>query len=1131
MARVFISYARPTADIAERVAKALTDLGHRVWYDAALLGHRSFSDSIQEELDAADAVLVLWSHDAVRSEWVRSEANRGREERKLVQARLDATVLPMPFDQIHCIDLTHWNGAPDAAGWQAVHASINAVLQRHSHHGHAAPQPPSHSGLPARAAATPQGVGPERRQVTVLAVELAGLPPDLDPEDLLAICEGFQANADDCIGHHGGVIARRTDFGLLAHYGYPQTDEEEAANAVRSALALRDVIAGARAPGGRPLAIRAGVATGVVVVGERGLLGEPMTLSGELAAAAAGGEIVLAAATRRITEGLFEFGERPPAPASRGPEPAVSVLAATHATSRSHARAGRAATALFGRAREVDQILECWQSAVAGQGQTVLVQGDPGIGKSTLVETVRKRITAEGGREATLVCGPAISTRPLQPILDELARAAIFHPHDEPEAKREKLNALLFESTPEARAVVADAMGIPGVDASVLPQTPEGRRSLLLESLLTHLVSRARHVPVLLLAEDLHWADPTTLELLDSAVQMAIDQPWLIIATARPEFDPGWEEHSDFAHLKLERLDAPDARHLAISVPGAIELPPHVLTAIVARADGNPLFIEEITQSVLETVKAGGAAGDPAIPATLQDSLVARLDQLGSARRIATAGAAIARQFSYELLSRIVTDDAAALRQALRDLGRAGILEAKGLPPTSRYSFRHALMRDAAYELLPKRQRETLHSRIADALLEIDAAITETDPALLADHLTRSGRMGEALPLWMTAGGQAAGRAAHVEASGHLQKALSALRAGPAETRDVGTELQLLIGLAVSLAATRGYSHHEVGDVLTEARAICDRLGNVEGLFAVLRGLCAFSIVAGDMVTAEDLARRCLEIGETSHEPIHLIEGHCPLGYVLWTRGRLAEAKHHLETAVALYEAAGRDSLPMITAQDPLVQCLGPLQVLHHVMGNDAEADAVAAKLAGHREALGESFSAAAALFWKSFGSLLRGRIADAGPEAVAAVALCERDGFLAFIGVADLVRLYVEGASDAAATLPKARRRAGSTGLMGKSHTSGFHIGQIARLECAAGDPVEALALVDRGIGIAETLDEALWLAPLHMHRAEILLAQPVPDKAEAAAAAARAIAIAEAQGATRYVADAGALAARIAA
>lgn len=1142
MARVFISYARATAATAEHVAKALTDLGHNVWYDAALLGHRSFADSIEEELRAADAVLVLWSADGVRSEWVRSEANRGREERKLVQVRLDGCLLPMPFDQIHCIDLSNWIGSIDTPAWQSVNASINAVLQRPgaagprlAAHSSIAPSQPSHAGLrsASAAASVPSTVGPERRQVTSLAAELAGLSTELDPEDLLAICESFQASADDCIGQYGGVIARRTEQGLLAHFGYPQTDEEEAANAVRAALAMRDGIAGARAPDGTALAVRAGIATGMVVVGERGLVGDPLTLAADLAAAARAGDILLATATRRITEGMFDLADRDPVQGSRGREPAVSALGATQVASRSHARAGRAGgTSMLGRQAELDQILACWQSAASGQGQTVLVQGEPGMGKSTLVDAARRRILEAGGREVSLVCGPAISTRPLQPILDQLVRAAGFHPHDAAEAKLDKLVALLVTASAEAIAVIADALGIAGPQLVPLPQAPEGRRSLLFNSLLVYLVARAAHGPVLILVEDAHWGDPTTIELLDRAVQMAIDQPWLILATARPEFAGGWEDHSDFAHIRLERLEAADARRIAEAAPGAADLPANVLAAIVARADGNPLYLEEVTRSVLDAFKAGGSAADLAVPATLQDSLIARLDQLGGARRIATAGAAIGRQFGYDLLSRILSDGAAELRQALRDLAKAGILDASGLPPTSRYSFRHALMRDAAYDLLPKRQREQLHGSIADALLVIDADIAQADPALLADHLARGGRGGEALPLWIAAGQQAAGRAAHAEAAGHLQKALSQVRAGPADMRDVGMELQLLIGLAVSLAATRGYSHPDVGAVLTDARGICDALGNVEGLFAVLRGLCAFSIVAGDMATAEDLARRCLAIGESSGVPIQRIEGHCPLGYVLWACGRLPEARHHLETAISLYDVAGRETLPLITPQDPLVQCLGPLQVLHHAMGNDDEADAAAARLARHREVLGESFSAAAALFWKSYGSLARGRLADAGSEAQAAVALCERDGFLAFIAVADLIGLYVEGAhGDPAAVLPRVRRRAASAGLMGKAHTAGFHIGQIAVLERAAGDAAAALALVDRGIGIAETLGERIWLAPLQLLRAELLMSLPEPDAVAAAAAVATALDIAQLQGATRYAAEARALAACIAA
>lgn len=1160
-ARIFLSYARPTLANARRVAEGLQQAGHSVWMDDQLLAHRPFAEAIEEQLGAADAVLVLWSTDAVRSEWVRSEANRGREAGKLVQLRIDDCPLPMPFDQIHCIDIGAWTGDHEAPVWRAVLASLHAARNgpaqpgAGSHQGGAAQvrssagRAPSHIGrAPSHSTSAPGSRPAERRQVTSLACEIADYPAlsaRIDPEDLLQVIDAFHATCEDIIPQFSGTIARRTDHGVLAHFGYPLAHEEEGANAVRAGLALRDAMASLDLPPDLAIPARVGIATGMVLVGElsprgsaqeRGIIGETPNLALNLASVAAPRTVAVAETTRRITEGMFAYRDLgtlvPPGQTAgvRGFE----ALKAHNVASRSHARAGRDAAAIFGREGDLAHILERWQLAEAGEGQVVLVQGEAGIGKSGLVDVVRRRIVEGGHAQVAWTCGPNLSARALHPVIEQIETAAGFERGDGSDARLGKLAALLERAgadNPQTRAVLADLLSIPSADPAPM-MTPERRRALTLETLLGLMGHLAAERPVLFTIEDLHWADPSTLELLDRAAEHAIDHQWLLLATARPDFSCAWGEVADVAHVRLSRLEQEDARRICARVDPAGLLPGDVVRQILARADGNPLFVEEITRSVMDSIAATlDSAPDSAtpiawsIPDTLQDSLIARLDRLGSARQVACIGAAIGRSFPYDLLAAVADLPAAELRQALRELSRAGVVDATGLPPNSTYRFRHALMRDAAYDSMPKRQREALHGRIADALKTLQPGIAESDPAQLADHLTRGGAGMEAMPLWAAAGQQAAGRAAHAEAAGQFRTALDLLRRHRAEGTAVDVELQLLIGLAVSLSAVRGYSHPDVGAVLGEARTICDVIGNVAGLFAVLRGLCAFSIVSGDLDTAEDLARRCLEIGTASGEVGHLIEGHCPLGYVLWAKGRIAEARGHLEEAVRLYVEKDGAKLPLITPQDPLVQCLGPLQALLLAIGDDAGAERASEMLLNHAEGLGESFSGAAGHFWYAFGAMLRGDHERAVRHADIATAMCDQHGYTSLASFI-LNRCYSVGhLGKAEEALASALKEIGCLDRLGQQHTRPHHEGEVARLYAETGDFPSALEMIDKAIATAHRYGEHYWLSTLHGYRARILAGLPGTDPAEILAAHGAALELSHAQGAVRLHAQAEAL------
>ena len=754
----------------------------------------------------------------------------------------------------------------------------------------------------------------ERRQVTALFCDLVDSVPltvSLDPEDMMHVMDVYLSACDDIVARHGGTITQYMGDGVLAYFGYPRADEEDAANAVRAALALRDAVARFDLRAGLTVQIRIGIATGLVVVndlvgnGQRrraGIVGETPNLAARLQAAARPDRILVARTTQRITRGLFNYRELRAfmLKGFNAPIEASEVIEAAAVGSRFLAHAQGEATPLVGRDAELAEIRGRWAAARAGQGHVVLLQGEAGIGKSSMVEAARRDAADTPHAQTAWYCGPNQTASALRPISQQLARAAGFDRGDDAASRLEKLEGLLTRcgvTRPGSLAVLADLLGLPSVPGALIEaMTPEKRKEVTLGTLLALLERPTGKLPSLLVFEDAHWSDAASLELLDRVVGRATQRPWLIIVTARPEYQPPWLGQDHVVHIKLRRLERGEAERICANLGADAVLSAATLRQIVARSDGIPLFLKEVTKSALEAAAAAAAPAPDGtavvpIPESLKDSLVARLDRLGPARRVANLGAAIGRRFSYELLAAVAAQPEAALRRALRQLNLSGLVERSGLAPASSYLFKHALIRDAAYESLLKRERQELHGRIASVLRDRFPQTSAAEPELLAYHLTEAGAIAEALPLWAEAGRRAASRAAYVEAVEHLRTARSLLQRLPPDGALLATELQLLIGLAVSLAASRGYSGPEVEEVLAQARAICDRLGNVAGLFAVLRGICALSIVACEFEAAEATARRCAEISEHTGLAEHRIESDCPLGYVLWAKGDLPEAR------------------------------------------------------------------------------------------------------------------------------------------------------------------------------------------------------------------------------------------------
>lgn len=976
----------------------------------------------------------------------------------------------------------------------------------------------------------------ERRQVTALSfalMDFVSLTVSLAPDDLMQVIDTYLAACDDIVSEYGGQVRQYMGDGVVAYFGYPHANEDDPANAVHAAIKLRDTIGRLVLPAGVALRSRIGAATGLIVVSELvrrregrggGIVGETPNLAARLQSVAEPDTVVVADTTRRIASGQFIYRDLGAFALKGFPAlvPAYEAVEALPVVSRFQARSRGNSIPMVGRGTELAQLRAAWGEVRSDHGNAVLLRGEPGIGKSRLVEELRRHVADRPHIQFAWYCGPNTTDSALHPIIEQLTRAAGIERGDSAGTRDAKLTPL-FErfglTDPIGKAVIGDLLGVPpeaGSAAAAL--TPDRRKAMILDTLLAMMAFVASTRPVLFVLEDLHWCDSTTLALLDRALARTPDHPWLILCTARSEFEASWPIDKNVTTIEVGRLDRGNAEQICRHLGADALLSTDMVRQIVERCDGVPLFVEEMTRSVLEATVDGTSVA--AIPASVRDSLVARLDRLGSARRVACLGAAIGRRFRYDLLAAVSAMPEATLREDLRELTRSGLVERSGVPPNSAYLFKHALIRDAAYDSLLRRDREVLHGQIATVLRDRFAETRETEPELIAYHLTESGALAEAIPLWASAGQRASSRAAHVEAVGHLQTALTLLRRGPADAGRMVSELPLLIGLAVSLSASRGYTNPDVGKVLAEARGICDAMGNVSGLFAVLRGICSFAIVASDLTGAEDAARRCAAIADETNLIEHRIESDATLGYILYIRGDLAIARFHLERAVRLYTENNGGKLVFPSPQDPLIVSLSTLMLLQHAMGNDEAAKRANERLTDHARSLGRTFDSVWALTFQSHYRQQTGQSVRALALRDDMIRICSENGFEHWRIVGGMLRAictgYLGHASDA---LAAAEMSSVELDRVGDVHWRALYLGEIARLHMELGDNRTALSTIDIAIERADRSGEHVFLSPLHHRKAEILMQMPGADLAEVQASLRQATAIAEAQGAERFV------------
>jgi class 3 adenylate cyclase len=709
-------------------------------------------------------------------------------------------------------------------------------------HGDASSKAPSRDATTASSTQSPHPEDrAERRQVTVMFSDLVGstaLSARMDPEDLREVISAYQKCVAETVQRFGGFVAKYMGDGVLIYFGYPQAHEDDAERAVRSGLELVGAVGQLKTHA--PLQTRVGIATGLVVVGdligsgasqEQAIVGETPNLAARLQAVAEPNRVAIAQSTRKLVGNLYEL-EDLGAQALKGmvgPVRAWAVLRPSQVESRFEAFHGSGLTELVGREEELEILLRRWSRSKTSQGQVVLVSGEAGIGKSRLTAALLEAIASELHTRLRLFCSPQHTDSALYPTIGQIERAAGFTRDDALQAKLDKLDALLAQSSTSAQdaALFAEMLSLSNDGRyPALDLTPQQRRQRTLDALASQAAALARQKPLLMIFEDAHWADPTSLELFSRIVDKIPSLPVLLIVTFRPEFDPPWIGRTNVTALTLNRLAVHEISAMIGRVVGNKQLPPSIRQDIIERTDGIPLFVEEMTKAVLEAEDEGAAeqtaatvpSPASAVPASLHASLMARLDRLGPAKEVAQTGAAIGRQFSHELLAVVVNKPEADLQSALDRLVASGLFFRQGMPPHAAYLFKHALVQDAAYSTLLREARRALHARITQTLENQFTEIAENQPELLARHCTEAGLIEKAVGLWDKAGQQSMTRSALVEADTQFARALdqiSTLPATPARRRE---QIKLQVGRITPLMHIKGYAAPETQAAAERAR-------------------------------------------------------------------------------------------------------------------------------------------------------------------------------------------------------------------------------------------------------------------------------------------------------------------------
>jgi class 3 adenylate cyclase/predicted ATPase len=964
----------------------------------------------------------------------------------------------------------------------------------------------------------------ERRQLTVMFCDLVGstaLSARLDPEDLREVIGAYHRAVAEIIARLDGFVSRYMGDGVLVYFGYPQAHEDDAERAVRAGLGAVDAV-GRLDVKSVKLQARVGIATGLVVVGdligagsaqEQTVVGETPNLAARLQAIAEPDAVMIAAGTRRLVGDLFEYRDLGGVEVKgiAEPVPAWQVLRPSVVASRFEALRGSALSPLVGRDEEIDLLLRRWVRAKTGDGQVVLISGEPGLGKSRITAALEERLHAEPHLRLRYFCSPYYQDSALYPFIEQLGRAAEFARDDRPTARLEKLKAVLALAAPpdEDVAFLADLLSLPASERHPLPKfSPQRKKDRTLAALIRQLEGLAWRQPVVMVFEDAHWIDPTSRELLDLTVERVRGLPVLLIVTFRPEFQPPWTGEPQVTILALSRLERRDRIVLVEQIAGGKALPDDVIEQIAQRTDGVPLFVEELTKSVLESgllreqvdrYVLDRALPPVAIPTTLHDSLMSRLDRLASVRLVAQIGAAIGREFPYALLhavSRLPEDE---LQAALARLVASELVFQRGTRPDAVYSFKHALVQDAAHGSLLRNVRQQLHAQIAEALETHSPGLMESEPEIFAQHYAEAGLIEKSAACWGKAGRRSAARSAMAEAAAQFQKGLEQLALLPDDFARRRQELEFRSSLGTVLQSVKGYAADETGRTFARARELWEQLGSPSEFLQVSYAQSIYHAIRGELKLAHRLDEDLLRLSRQRNEPAGLFLAHQSRGRNLMFAGRLVAARSHLEEAIALCDPETDQSVvrqaglhPQVASQGFLaivLFCLGyPVQALTRSTATIADARRLA-----HPPSLAMSLTNAARLL--SFTG--NGAALDEWAGELATMA--DEQGFLLWRAAGIIFRGWVRvNTGDVAEGISLLNRGLAAYRATGARAWVPYQIDLLARAYEIVGQIEQAVDLLDDSLEIIGRTGERWLTAELYRHKGQLLLRQGRSEAAE---------------------------------
>jgi class 3 adenylate cyclase/predicted ATPase len=964
----------------------------------------------------------------------------------------------------------------------------------------------------------------ERRQLTVMFCDLVGsteLAARLDPEDLRDVIGAYHRAVAGVVTSFEGFVAKYMGDGVLIYFGYPQANEDDAEHAVRAGLGAIQAVVRLDVKSVK-LQARVGIATGLVVVGdligegsaqEQSVVGETPNLAARLQAPAAPDAVVIAAATRRLVGDLFEYHDLRAVEVKgiAGPVPAWQVLRPSAVASRFEALRGPVLTPLVGRDEELDLLMRRWARAEAGDGQVVLVSGEPGLGKSRITVALEQRLYAEPHFRQRYFCSPYRQDSALYPLIDQIARAARLDPIDPPATKLKKLETLLARgATPdEDISFIADLLSIPSSGRHPFPNlSAQRKKERTLEALIGRLESLACRRPVVAIFEDLHWIDPTSRELLDLAVERIRNLPVLLIVTFRPEFRPSWIGKPHVTMLVLNRLDHRNQTTLVTQIAGGKALPSDVVAQIVERTDGVPLYVEELTKSVLESgllreeedhYALEGPFPPLAIPTSLHASLMARLDRLGSVRHIAQIGSVFGRWFRYTSLRGVCDLPEDELQASLARLVASELVFQNGTPPNAVYTFKHSLVQDAAYGSLLRTTRQELHGRIAEVLETLLPELIDSQPELFARHYVEAGLVEKSVFYWSKAGHRSVARAAIVEAAAQFQKGLDQLALLPDNPERARQELEFYSSLSAALRAAKGQGAAETGHAYARARDLWERLGSPSEFVQIPYGQSRYYAHRGEFDLARRLDEDLLRLSRQRNDAAGLVLGHLSAGINLMFVGKFALSRSHLEKALALYDPISHRSLvrqagvhPHVFSQAYLANvlfCLGfPDQALVRSDANILEARRLA-----HPPSLAGSLAIGARLL------SLVGDDATLEEGVNQLIALATEQGFPHWRAQAAIYRGWMRVKNcDITEGMPLLQRGLTAYRSGGAELFVPHYFGLLAAVYEIVGQVEESLTLLDDALDIVERTGESWFAAELNRQKGQLLLRQGCSDAAE---------------------------------